>query len=130
PADSPLVLTQGRALHHFHSFYNSGQILPSLAKLESGPTLWLSPGDAAARSIADDDAVRIHNKRGELVAHARVTDEMPDGTVWMRDGWTGLNRLTGGEAVLPDSAVDLFAFTVGQSTFEAFVEVEPQLERF
>lgn len=126
PVGFPLVLTQGRTLHHFHSFYNSGQVLPSLAKLENGPTLWLSPADAVARRIADDDEIRVYNERGELAAHARVTDEMPAGTVWMRDGWTGLNRLTAGEAVLPDTAVDLFGFTVGQSTFEAFVEVEPR----
>ena len=100
--------------------------MPSLARLESGPTLWLSPTDAVARGIADGDAIRVYNERGELAAHARVTDEMPEGTVWMRDGWTGLNALTGSEAVLPDEATDLFAFTVGQSTFEAFVEVELQ----
>jgi hypothetical protein len=41
----------------------------------------------------------------------------------MRDGWTGLNRLTAGSAVLPDAAVDLFAFSAGQATFDAMVEV-------
>ena len=47
----------------------------------------------------------------------------PTGTVWMRDGWPGLNRLTAGAAVLPDAAVDLFAFSAGQATFDAMVEV-------
>jgi hypothetical protein len=50
---------------------------------------------------------------------------MPDGTVWMRDGWTGLNRLTSGAAVLPDDAVDVFAFGGGQAGFDADVEVAP-----
>ena len=47
----PLALTQGRTLTHFHSFYDHGQALPSLAKLETEPSLWLSQGDAEARGF-------------------------------------------------------------------------------
>ncbi len=43
----------------------------------------------------------------------------------MRDGWTGLNRLTDGEAALPDHAVDVFGFSGGQASFDARVEVTP-----
>jgi hypothetical protein len=42
----------------------------------------------------------------------------------MRDGWEGLNRLTSGESCIPDAAVDLFAFSAGQASFDAMVEVE------
>jgi anaerobic selenocysteine-containing dehydrogenase len=119
----PLALTQGRTLAHFHSFYNNGQELPSLARRESEPALWLSPDDAAQRNVGDGAAIRIFNARGELAAKARVTDKIPAGTVWMRDGWPGLNRLTEGAAVLPDAAVDLFAFSAGQATFDTRVEV-------
>ncbi|HEY5307154.1 MAG TPA: molybdopterin dinucleotide binding domain-containing protein, partial [Casimicrobiaceae bacterium] len=90
---------------------------------ETDPALWLSPEDAAARSVADGAQVRVFNARGELAARARVTDRIPAGTVWMRDGWPGLNRLTEGAAVLPDAVVDLFAFSAGQATFDACVEV-------
>ena len=119
----PLALTQGRTLAHFHSFYNNGRELPALARRESEPALWLSPEDAASRNVADGAAIRIFNARGELAAQARVTDKVPAGTVWMRDGWPGLNRLTEGAAVLPDAAVDLFAFSAGQATFDARVDV-------
>jgi len=44
----------------------------------------------------------------------------------MRDGWEGLNRLTSGQAVLPNAAVDLFGFSAGQAAFAAMVEVAPQ----
>ena len=57
-------------------------------------------------------------------ARAFVTDRVPSGTVWMRDGWEGLNTLTSGGPVLPDAAVDLFEFSSGQAEFEAHVEVE------
>jgi anaerobic selenocysteine-containing dehydrogenase len=124
-AGYPLALTQGRTLAHFHSFYNNGRELPSLARRETEPALWLSPEDAASRNIADGMAIRIFNARGELAGKARVTDRIPAGTVWMRDGWPGLNRVTGGAAVLPDAAVDLFPFSAGQATFDARVEVAP-----
>ena len=121
----PLALAQGRTMTHFHSFYNNGQELPTLARREAEPTLWISPADAATRQLVDGAPIRIFNQRGELAARARVTDRIQAGTVWMRDGWTGLNRLTAGSAVLPDAAVDLFAFSAGQATFDAMVEVAP-----
>jgi anaerobic selenocysteine-containing dehydrogenase len=119
----PLTLAQGRTMAHFHSFYNSGRELPTLARLETEPTLWISTGDAAARKLAEGAAIRIFNQRGDLLARAHVTDRIPTGTVWMRDGWPGLNGLTSGAAVLPDAAVDLFAFSAGQGSFGAQVDV-------
>ena len=120
-----LALAQGRTLAHFHGFYNNGQELPTLARREAEPTLWIAPADAATRQLTDGAAIRIFNERGDLMARARVTDRIPAGTVWMRDGWPGLNRLTAGAAVLPDAAVDLFAFSAGQATFDAMVDVAP-----
>jgi anaerobic selenocysteine-containing dehydrogenase len=121
----PLALAQGRTLGHFHGFYDHGRALPSLAAAEEEPVLWISPADAAARAVADGASVRVFNGRGEMRARARVTDRMPARTVWMRDGWEGLNRLTSGEACLPDAAVDVFGFSAGQATFDAPVEVAP-----
>jgi anaerobic selenocysteine-containing dehydrogenase len=125
PADTryPLGLTQGRTITHFHSFYNSGRELPTLAKRDAAPALWLATADAIARGIADGAAIRVFNQRGELHARAHVTDRIRAGTVWMRDGWLELNRLTDSRAVLPDAAVDLFAFSAGQASFNAKVEV-------
>jgi hypothetical protein len=58
-------------------------------------------------------------------ARARVTDRVPARTVWMRDGWDGLNRLTSGAACIPDAAVVAFGFSAGQAAFDAAVEVAP-----
>ena len=121
----PLSFRQGRTLTHFHGFYDHGRALPTLARLDPAPSLWLSTADAAARGVEDGAPIRIFNDRGEFRAHAHVTDRVPAGTVWMRDGWTGLNRLTSGAPSLPDAAVDLFAFSAGQAGFDAMVEVAP-----
>jgi anaerobic selenocysteine-containing dehydrogenase len=123
----PLVLQQGRTLAHFHGFYDHGRALPTLARVDPEPALWISPADAGARGIADGAAIRIHNERGVMRARARVTDRIPAGTVWMRDGWAGLNDLTAGTPVVADAAVDAFhalGFSGGQATFGARVEVE------
>jgi len=119
----PLTLCQGRTLTHFHSFYDHGRALPSLARLDPVPRLWISPLDATARGLQDGVPIRIYNARGELQAYAQVTERIPSGTVWMRDGWEGLNRLTSGAPAIPDEAVDIFPFSAGQAAFDAMVEV-------
>jgi anaerobic selenocysteine-containing dehydrogenase len=126
----PLALRTGRTLTHFHGFYDHGRALPSLAAADPEPRLWISPEDAARRALADGDDIRIFNARGEMRARAFVTGNVPPGTVWMRDGWTGLNTLTSGAPVLPDAAVDLFAFSAGQAEFEAAVDVARDPARY
>jgi anaerobic selenocysteine-containing dehydrogenase len=121
----PLALRQGRTLTHFHSFYDHGRALPALAKLDPAPCLWISPLDAAVRGLEDGGQIRIFNERGEFQAYAQVTERIPSGTVWMRDGWEGLNRLTSGAPAIPDEAVDIFHFSAGQAAFDAMVEVAP-----
>jgi anaerobic selenocysteine-containing dehydrogenase len=119
----PLTLRQGRTLTHFHGFYDHGRALPTLAAADPEPVVWLAPADATARSLTDGAAVIVRNARGEMHARAHVTASVPAGTVWMRDGWAGLNTLTSGEAVLPDAAVDAPGFSAGQAAFDARVEV-------
>jgi anaerobic selenocysteine-containing dehydrogenase len=123
-SEYPLALRTGRTLSHFHAFYDHGRALPSLAAADPAPRLWISPADAASRGVGDGDEIRVFNRRGEMRARALVTDRIPPGTVWIHDGWEGLNTLTSGGAVLPDAAVDAFGFSSGQAEFEARVDVE------
>ena len=118
----PLVLAQGRTITHFHGFYDHGRALPSLARADPDPRLWMSPHDAAVRCIGEGDRIRIRNDRGQMVARARVTDRVPDGVVWMRDGWEGMNRLTSGARTVTDAAA--VAFPAGAASYQARVEVE------
>jgi anaerobic selenocysteine-containing dehydrogenase len=121
----PLVFRQGRTLTQFHGFYDHGQALPTLARLDPEPSLWIAPADAAARGLVEGAPIRVFNEQGGFAARARVTARVPAGTVWMRDGWTGLNAVTSGASVIPDDAVDLFPFAAGQAAFDAAVEVAP-----
>jgi anaerobic selenocysteine-containing dehydrogenase len=124
-ATHPLVFRQGRTLTQFHGFYDHGRALPTLARLDPEPRLWMAPADAAARGLVEGAPVRVFNERGTFAARAHVTARVPAGTVWMRDGWTGLNAVTSGAPVVPDDAVDLFHFAAGQASFDAAVEVAP-----
>jgi anaerobic selenocysteine-containing dehydrogenase len=121
-ATYPLAFVQGRTLTHFHAFYDHGRALPSLARADSEPILWMSPADALSRAIDDGAMVRLYNARGEMQARARVTERMPAGTVWMRDGWLGINRLTSSRRTVPDAAVAAFPQS-GAAGYDAFVEV-------
>lgn len=121
--DFPLELRMGRTINHFHAFYDSGRALPSLARRDKRPTLWISNADADTRHIADGDAIKLHNDRASFDAHAKVTDKVPSGTVWIHDGWPGLNDLTAGGPCIPDAATHLFPFSTGQSAYDAYIEV-------
>jgi anaerobic selenocysteine-containing dehydrogenase len=113
----PLALSFGRTLTHLHAFYDEGRALPSLAKHNPAPQLWMSRGDAEARHLSNGDGIKIYNERGEFRAKAHITDDVPPGVVWIRDGWVGLNHLTFGDAVLTGDALDLFPFSFGQSDY-------------
>ncbi|MGH7354618.1 MAG: molybdopterin-containing oxidoreductase family protein [Candidatus Rokuibacteriota bacterium] len=123
PSAYPLAFRQGRTLTQFHGFYDHGRALPTLAQADPEPVLWIAVADAEKREIDDGGRIRIFNERGAFAARARVTTRIPSGTVWMRDGWDGLNLLTSGGPVIPDGAVDAFGFGAGQASFAAMVDV-------
>jgi len=82
---------------------------PSSRAREGKPSVMIHPLDAAALRIADGDAVRLGNVRGETTLTARLFDGLRRGVLVAesihpnRDhiGGRGINTLTGGEAVAP-----------------------------
>ena len=120
----PLRFCQGRTLTAFHSFFDEGQALPTLAKANTGPQLWIHPQDAQKRQVKTDTPIVIFNRRGRFEAKAYVTDAILPGVVWMRDGWVDINRVTSGAPT-----VSLAAHTIvpgipgGQAAYDAWGEV-------
>ncbi len=120
----PLRFCQGRTLTAFHAFFDEGQALPTLARANPGPQLWIHPQDAQKRHIASDTAILISNQRGQFEARAYVTSDVLPGVVWMRDGWAGVNRVTSGAPIVPLIANDLVpGIPAGQAAYGAWVEV-------
>lgn len=123
--DYPLRFCQGRSLSAFHAFFDEGQALPTLAKANTGPELWIHPQDARCRNIQSGSPIVIINERGRFEARARVTDDILPGAVWMRDGWMGVNRVTSGAPTVALAANDIVpGIPGGQATYDAWVEVQ------
>ncbi len=119
----PLTLRFGRTLTHFHSFYLSGQALPTLARKDPEPILWIAEEDAATRGISEGQRIRAYNDRGQIEMRAHVTSKVNTGVVWSRDGWYGLNNLASNKAVLPVELTDVLPIPSGQATYDALIEV-------
>jgi anaerobic selenocysteine-containing dehydrogenase len=120
----PLRFCQGRTLTAFHAFFDEGQALPTLALANTGPQLWIHPQDAQKRQIVNGTSIVIANQRGQFEAIAHVTDDILAGVVWMRDGWSGVNRVTSGVAIVSPEALNIVpGIPGGQAAYDAWVEV-------
>ncbi|MGE2689874.1 nitrate reductase subunit alpha [Mycolicibacterium pulveris] len=64
-----------------HSEYQDNLLMLSLSR--GGPTMWMSPGDAAKIGVADNDWVEAVNRNGVLVCRAILSHRMPDGVVFV-----------------------------------------------
>ncbi|MFJ6078990.1 nitrate reductase subunit alpha [Pseudarthrobacter sp. NPDC092419] len=64
-----------------HSEYQDNLLMLSLSR--GGPTVWMSPADADAIEVKDNDWVECVNINGVLVARAVVSHRMPAGVVYV-----------------------------------------------
>jgi formate dehydrogenase major subunit len=80
--ESPLVLSTGRRLWHYHT---GTQTHRSAGFDEvSGEELFeISPADAERLGIADGETVRVISRRGSVDVRAWVTHRSPPGVCWM-----------------------------------------------
>jgi predicted molibdopterin-dependent oxidoreductase YjgC len=82
----PLTLTTGRLLYHYHS---------GTMTRRSGPLHWREPRgfaeinavDAEAIELKDGHAVVIKSRRGEVRTKARLSENVPPGTVFLAFHW-------------------------------------------
>jgi anaerobic selenocysteine-containing dehydrogenase len=69
----------------------------------------IHPDDAAARAIADGDAVVLGNRRGQVRLHAKLFDGVRRGVLIAESLWPnsayadgrGINTLTGADSIAP-----------------------------
>jgi nitrate reductase / nitrite oxidoreductase, alpha subunit len=64
-----------------HSEYQDNLLMLSLSR--GGPTVWMSPADAGAIGVRDNEWVEATNRNGVLVARAIVSHRIPAGTVFV-----------------------------------------------
>ncbi|WP_221308534.1 nitrate reductase subunit alpha [Nocardiopsis mwathae] len=64
-----------------HSEYQDNLLMLTLSR--GGPSLWMSPADAAAIGASDNDWVEAVNRNGVVAARLVVSHRMPTGTVYV-----------------------------------------------
>ncbi|MFD9073832.1 nitrate reductase subunit alpha [Streptomyces lasiicapitis] len=64
-----------------HSEYQDNLFMLSLSR--GGQVIWMSPDDAAAIGVQDNDWIEAVNRNGVVAARAVVSHRMPAGTVYM-----------------------------------------------
>jgi len=64
-----------------HSEYQDNLFMLSLSR--GGPEIWMSPQDAEAIGVKDNEWVESYNRNGVVAARAIVSHRMPAGTVFM-----------------------------------------------
>ena len=81
----PLRFLQGHARHGIHSMWRDDPLLLSLQRGE--PDIYVNPGDAQQRGVADDELIKVFNNVGSFVAKAHVSAAIQPGMTFMYHGW-------------------------------------------
>jgi anaerobic selenocysteine-containing dehydrogenase len=105
-AEHPFRLATSPARNFLNSSFNE---TPTSLKREGRPTLLVHPDDLAELELEDGAKVRIGNRRGEVVLHAKAFSGLCRGVVISESLWPnaafedgrGINTLTGAGQVSP-----------------------------
>jgi len=84
--DYPLILTTGRIKHHWHTMTRTGKNAV-LRRIAPEPILEINRSDARGYHIQDADFVEVISRRGKVMAQARVTEEIVQGTCFLPFHW-------------------------------------------
>ena len=80
-AEYPFVLLTGRLAWHFNTRTRTGRI-ERLNGAAPDNLVDIHPGDAAAMGLAEGQEVRVESRRGAFRGAARLTENVPAGTVY------------------------------------------------
>jgi ferredoxin-nitrate reductase len=82
----PLTLTTGRVRDHWHTLTRTGKS-PALTRRTPEPLLEVNTRDARRAGVRGGDFVEITSRRGKVVAQARVSDTVREGTCFLPFHW-------------------------------------------
>lgn len=94
PADAtfPLVLTTGRVRDQWHTMTRTGKVSKLRAQVQQ-PYVEVHPADALVAGVEDGARVRIISRNGEIIAAARITNDIKRGVAFVPMHWT--HRMNG-----------------------------------
>jgi len=115
----PLELLARKADNFLNSSFSN---LPVIQQMEDTGLLEMNAGDARTRGIADGDAVRVFNGRGEIVLKAKVNGTVQTGVVCARLFWAKLSP--GGQNINVLTSQKLTDLGNSATFYSVLVEVE------
>ena len=87
----PLLMSSPHGLYRIHTLLDNQPLLNQDCYRHA---IWISVADAKARGIKDDDLVRVHNDKAEIIMPAYVTSRVVPGTVNIfHGGWYTPNTI-------------------------------------
>jgi thiosulfate reductase/polysulfide reductase chain A len=124
-ADAFYLLTGKVAQHTQFATQNNRY----LHELEPGNALWMNPGPAAARGLADGETVVVKSRSGEVRVPLRVTEAIRSDCVYLTPGFGHVSKalMTAfGSGVSDSDLHETFTDPVsgGQALSQTFVTVE------
>ena len=81
----PLHIDSSHPKYRLHSQL-CGTALRATYAIAGREPCWINPEDAKTRGIADGDIVRVFNDRGQILAGARITEEIRPGVIRINEG--------------------------------------------
>ena len=78
----PYFLTTGRSIFHYHTGAMTRRTPKLLDEVPRG-FVEVNPEDASKAGVKDKDVVTLETRRGSIEAEARVTDEVPQGLLFV-----------------------------------------------
>ncbi len=81
-SEYPYVLSTGRRLTHYHTRTQTGRC-EGFNDLLGEETADISFADAKHLNIQHGEMIKVRSRRGEVVLKANVTEQVPQGLVWM-----------------------------------------------
>lgn len=118
----PLELLARKADNFLNSTFSN---LPALQELEDSGLLEISVEDALDRDIADGDAVRVFNDRGEIMLTARINNKVQPGVVSAKLNWPKLSP--GVQSINSLTSEKLTDLGNSATFYSALVQVELQV---
>jgi formate dehydrogenase alpha subunit len=100
-SEYPFILTNGRNLFHYH-FASMTKRVKAIEAVAGEPYVEISPDDAAALGVKENELVKVSSRRGNVTLKARITDAVKKGELFipMHYASAAVNILTN------DSALD------------------------
>ncbi len=83
--DYPLHLTSGHIRHSIHAMNMTNPVL--LQTHRGHPFCFLSPSDAEARGLSDDEEVRVFNDFGSYLTPVKISSSVRPGQIIFYNGW-------------------------------------------